>query len=253
MARTGFVSCLAALFALAAFPNGIGASSTVRPSTPGLGTASATCTPTVPNGNRPPGEDPSPVWHGDGKLWTQLVPTYDDPRWIQLDGSIGIKFPWWRAVRGRLVITGKRIDGAAPRLVADVPAAYGTTGFQASRIFFPTRGCWSVTGAVASEKLQFVVDVTTGRNRAPVPRAVLLRPRVRRTRAEIRWRVNDAAWTSDLRVRRNHGQWRTVLWASHALRYVFHRRMRERLEVEVRATDRFGPGPWSRPRVLRLG
>jgi len=55
-------------------------------------------------------------------------------------GRVGMKFGWWRTVPGRLHITGRRLDAAAPPLRADVPAGYGATGFQPSGVTFPRRG-----------------------------------------------------------------------------------------------------------------
>jgi hypothetical protein len=71
-----------------------------------------------------------------------------------------MKFPWDRAVRGRLHITGRRIDGEAPPLRSHVPD-YGLTGFQSTAVTFPTVGCWEVTGRVTSQtSLTFVTSVT---------------------------------------------------------------------------------------------
>jgi hypothetical protein len=69
-----------------------------------------------------------------------------------------MKFPWWRGenVRGSLEITGLRLDGAAPPAFGDVSDGYGDTGFQASAIFFPTEGCWEITGSVGDAELTFV-------------------------------------------------------------------------------------------------
>ncbi len=63
---------------------------------------------------------------------------------------------WWRGVKGKLAITGPRLDAKAPPLTADVPDGYGRRGFQPSGISFPTDGCWEVTGAVGEVKLTFV-------------------------------------------------------------------------------------------------
>jgi hypothetical protein len=63
-------------------------------------------------------------------------------------------------VRGRLHITGRRIDAEAPPLRSHVPD-YGLTGFQSTAVTFPTVGCWEVTGRVASQtSLTFVTSVT---------------------------------------------------------------------------------------------
>jgi hypothetical protein len=58
-----------------------------------------------------------------------------------------------------LKITGRRLDAPGPPLVASVPDGYGTAGFQASGVFFPTVGCWEITGSVGGSTLTFVTFV----------------------------------------------------------------------------------------------
>ena len=101
--------------------------------------------------------------YGNGKLWVGglghrgvIVAT---PDFIEPDGSAGMKFGWWREVDGRLSITGRRLDAPAAPARADVPAGYGATGFQASGVYFPTEGCWEVTGTVGTTTLTFVTFV----------------------------------------------------------------------------------------------
>jgi hypothetical protein len=79
-----------------------------------------------------------------------------DSRSVESDGSIGWKFGWWRIVPGRLTITGRRLDAPSPPPRASVPDGYGTQGFQASGVSFPTEGCWEVTGSVGGSELTFV-------------------------------------------------------------------------------------------------
>ena len=43
--------------------------------------------------------------------------------------------------------------------MALLPEGYGTVGFQASGVDFPTEGCWEVTGAVGDATLTFVMFV----------------------------------------------------------------------------------------------
>jgi hypothetical protein len=120
------------------------------------------CVPTVANGRTPPGEAPQPRYHGNDALWVILPPQgviRPHPSWVKANGSIHVKFPWWRATEGMLTITGRRLDARARPLTARIPPSYGTIGFQATTIVFPTRGCWSVTGRVASARLTFVVKV----------------------------------------------------------------------------------------------
>jgi hypothetical protein len=117
-----------------------------------------TCPLTLPNGIMPPSGNDVGANHGNGRLWTALWPhnvVIATPPYIQEDGSVWMKWPWWRGVRGKLTITGHRLDGNAPRLRAYLPD-YGKSGFQPSGISFPTEGCWEVTGAVGNTKLTFV-------------------------------------------------------------------------------------------------
>jgi hypothetical protein len=78
---------------------------------------------------------------------------------MQADGAIHAKVGWWRGVPGRLAITGRRLDGPAPPLRANVPPGYGRTGFQPVGLLFPAMGCWRVVGAVRDVRLAFVVKV----------------------------------------------------------------------------------------------
>ena len=129
---------------------------------------SKTCPVTVPNRMPPPSAARSalppvpPVFHGNGKVWVKLWPLgviAARPVVVTANGSIDIKLPWWRKVPGRLTITGKRLDGQAPRLRSNIPAGYGTTGFQATGVIFPTQGCWKVIGRVGATRLVFVTLV----------------------------------------------------------------------------------------------
>ncbi|HEU4919445.1 MAG TPA: hypothetical protein VFT20_06865 [Candidatus Limnocylindrales bacterium] len=81
-----------------------------------------------------------------------------DPRFVESDGSIGWKFGWWRIVSGSLTITGRRLDAPGRLLRAEFDD-YGTHGFQASGVYFPTEGCWEVTGTVGNSHLTFVTFV----------------------------------------------------------------------------------------------
>jgi hypothetical protein len=101
--------------------------------------------------------------YGNGQLWVGgLWPDgviAAGPGFINKDGSVGMKFGWWRAVPGVLAITGRRLDAPAPPLHADVSTGNGEIGFQASGIDFPTDGCWEITGKVGSITLSFVTFV----------------------------------------------------------------------------------------------
>jgi hypothetical protein len=161
------------------------------------------CAVTRPNGSElpdvsthhGPNDNPSDnsTRYGNGKLWTTLWPNGTvefrpgGPGFVESDGSRSMKWPWWRGVRGKLTIEGRRLDGAAPPLRAHIPAGYGDTGFQSTALIFPTAGCWEVTGRVGDVSLTFVTRVvivegmklvgTTGFEPATSPT-----PRVRDTR-----------------------------------------------------------------------
>jgi hypothetical protein len=133
------------------------------------------CAVTVPNGSEPPGvfthhgpnDNPAKNsnLYGNGKLWTVLWPNGTvefrpgGPGFMDSDGSLSMKFPWWRGVRGKLTIEGRRLDASAPPLRASIPEGYGDTGFQSTALIFPTEGCWEVTGKVGEVSLTFVTRV----------------------------------------------------------------------------------------------
>jgi len=82
------------------------------------------------------------------------------PGFVLPDGSLSMKFGWWRGTPGKLTIEGKRLDAPALPLRAWIPEGYGDIGFQATMLIFPTVGCWEVTGEVGNSKsLTFVTQV----------------------------------------------------------------------------------------------
>jgi hypothetical protein len=143
------------------------------------------CDPTSANGSTPPGELPSPSWHGNGRLWTNIVgrhgelrfPTRfsspDDPApvgrpGIHADGSATAKVVWigprapgprWRTKRLR--ITGRLLDGAAPRIHdrSRSTARNGNPHLWAMYLTFPTPGCWRVTATAGDARLSVRIRV----------------------------------------------------------------------------------------------
>jgi hypothetical protein len=109
--------------------------------------------------------------YGNGKLRVTLamngviVVSRD---FVRPDGSIWWKFPWWRRVHGSLTITGRRLDAPAPPLKPYLPSGYGDFGFQASRVTFPSEGCWQITGTIGHASLSFVTLVITKAHRAVI-------------------------------------------------------------------------------------
>lgn len=94
-------------------------------------------------------------------LWTDgtIIFAPDGPGGVLEDGSLAMKFPWYRYIEGELIIEGRRLDADAPALRASVSPYYGTTGLQVGSLIFPTPGCWEVTGRVGNENLTFVTRV----------------------------------------------------------------------------------------------
>jgi hypothetical protein len=135
------------------------------PTSAAAGNTPQVCQVTLPNGSIPPGESASPLFYGNTVLWTSLWAQGQvkfgpgNPGVIGSDGSLSIRWSWWRGVQGNLVIEGKRLDGVAPPLKAIVPEGFGLTGFQTSTLVFPTDGCWQVTGRVGAPSLTFVTLV----------------------------------------------------------------------------------------------
>ena len=131
---------------------------------PAITEVQAQCSATVPNGRTPPGENPSESYYGNGALWTQLWPNGTvvfkpgGPGFVLRDGSLQMKFPWWRGVPGPLTINGRRLDAPAPPLRARIPSGY-RSAFQATSLIFSAAGCWEVTGRVGEASLTFIVVV----------------------------------------------------------------------------------------------
>lgn len=131
--------------------------------------ATGTCPVTIPTGKSPPGERPSRGFHENGALWTPLPLDGTITSERHPDGTLRSKFPWWAVgVTGRLGIRGVRLDARGPPLRAQSNSGWPQTGFRgsafwASMLFFPTEGCWRVSGRVRDVSLSFVVNVVERR------------------------------------------------------------------------------------------
>lgn len=129
-----------------------------------------TCPVTLPNGIAPIGVSDL---YADFNLsneartlftipWPDGVVVFDrggGPGFWGDDGSLSMKWPWYRGVDGDITIDGRRLDGDAPPAWAEIPDGYGDSGFQPMGLVFPTVGCWEVTGRVGDESLTFVTLV----------------------------------------------------------------------------------------------
>jgi len=90
-------------------------------------------------------------WYGNDALWVTLL----------AQGSLlqSDKMVWWHTIPGWLAVEGRRLDDSAPPLAVNIPAGYDDMNLQATGLYFPTPGCWEVTGRVAGRELRFVVNV----------------------------------------------------------------------------------------------
>jgi len=76
-----------------------------------------------------------------------------------VSGTNGNKVLWVRPRGTNLKVAGRRLDGDdAEELRVDIPCCY-PTGFQASRVYFPTSGCWEVTAMAGDSELRFVTKI----------------------------------------------------------------------------------------------
>ncbi|TWF77108.1 hypothetical protein FHX44_113012 [Pseudonocardia hierapolitana] len=129
----------------------------------------APCAETAPT---PPADRPPALaattsnWYGQGDLWVALP---DYPPVPQGDALV-LKFPMVTLVdglptasRGAPAVTAVRADaaGAAPGQVGGFAQAFGTTdlSFWPASVAFPSPGCWTVTGLLAAESVQFTMSV----------------------------------------------------------------------------------------------
>src|SRR5215475_12787680 len=100
------------------------------------------CEVTKPNASRRYGTDAlSTVLYPDGTV--EFRP--GGPGFVLPDGSLQMKFPWWKATRDKLTISGRRLDTAASPLRADIGSS-DDFHMVPTYLIFPTEGCWEVTG-----------------------------------------------------------------------------------------------------------
>jgi hypothetical protein len=75
----------------------------------------------------------------------------------------GQKVLWYKPSDALLIVTGRRIDGAAPPLGYDISRDPRPRGpIQPSGIYFPSVGCWEVDAKAGRSELRFVVLVKSG-------------------------------------------------------------------------------------------
>jgi hypothetical protein len=148
---------LASIFAFATF------APTVAQQLPG---SDMPCNMTHPNRIAPGETERDDSTHGNAfvavhGLWPDgVIFKPDGPGFQTPDGALGMKFGWSK-VAGKLIVTGRRLDGDAAPLRFCTHENLGP-GFQASYLIFSTSGCWEVTAQLAERddsKLTFVTKV----------------------------------------------------------------------------------------------
>jgi hypothetical protein len=120
--------------------------------------------PFVPPAPYPPTPPPlygDVFWHGTDGLWT----------WLEADGTArrSDKSFWWRdgydwrtEPSPRLLVTGRRLDAAAPAVsIADATNGFRDDigAFMLVGLELPTGGCWELTGHYRGQRVRFVVRV----------------------------------------------------------------------------------------------
>ncbi len=106
----------------------------------------------------PPGMTPAPLdtMFGNDAMWVQLG-TSDGT--LVVGPDLHAKFVSYRLVDGNLTVSARRLDGPTGSVEISVPDGYGSSGFQAVGIVFPSPGCWSMTETVPGHDLVFVLRV----------------------------------------------------------------------------------------------
>lgn len=172
MASARALACAAALLVLGGCS--IADEPADPPTTAPAVAATAPCaeTPASPKGDRPrtlAGTTSS--WSGRDDLWVGLP---DYPPTTTPGQALLLRFPWVTlergaptAGRGAPAVSARRND--APGEVAAVLGPYtrsfgtGDLAFWPASVEFPSAGCWTVTGRLASTTVEIVVDVTAPR------------------------------------------------------------------------------------------
>ena len=160
MGRVFLINCVLVLLGVAGCA--VPSTSAVSPPAAATGTVvaarAADCPVTVPVTWRPPdapGRDPlsegSYFRSPDGRIGTA-----DQQPWQ----TGGMKVLWLKPVGSRLEVNGRRLDGEAPPLRAELhgPRAY-SGDFEASGVYFPVAGCWEVEARADGSLLRFIVSV----------------------------------------------------------------------------------------------
>jgi hypothetical protein len=118
-------------------------------------------------------KDDNEFWLGTEKLWTTLPRSGDVWGWVPhapgreyevqpLTAKIfwfGVDYDRHREGNADLKVTGRRLDGDAPPLLAmpTTNALGDPYDAMLTGVYMPTPGCWEITGEYKGQKLSFVV------------------------------------------------------------------------------------------------
>ncbi|HTM25084.1 MAG TPA: hypothetical protein VL225_07805 [Vicinamibacterales bacterium] len=125
---------------------------------PDAGFVNGACKPSATVADRPPDDPHADSFASPGATWYANAERTIWAWWWGKTSQGDYKVLWVRPAGARLTVTGRRLDGAAPPLTADIPGGYPWT-FQASGVTFPTAGCWEVDASAAGKTMRFVVNI----------------------------------------------------------------------------------------------
>jgi hypothetical protein len=126
--------------------------------TPATGQSDNACPVSPPIRDRPPDDphassfaNPNGIWYANDErtLWAW---------WWGKRSTGGYKVLWVRPVGAQLKVSGRRLDGDAGPLRAQIPAGYRYT-YQASGLEFSTSGCWEIEATAGEARVKFVVRI----------------------------------------------------------------------------------------------
>jgi hypothetical protein len=148
-------------------------------------------------------------WFGSEKLWTVLPADGTWRGWVAqkpFDFAYQDKLTWHSLDPGfswkdqPLTVTGKRLDGPAPRFT-EIEPLYPGTGIVGG-ISIPVFGCWEITGHYNDQELKFTVWVTA-------------LPEQTRLAAESSQRISEVPPTDETAPRRIHVDGETLAKELH--------------------------------------
>lgn len=87
----------------------------------------------------------------------------DGPGQIFEDGSLGMKFWFYRTIPGDVIFSGERLDAPSPPMPEVIlrgeEDGYGEVGFHPLGLVFPGEGCWRVYATIGDSRMTFVTVV----------------------------------------------------------------------------------------------